>query len=85
MSYEPDWYDTHCPTCDAPEPSHTPTCAVVNLGVGCDVHGNDCMADCVHRGEPRCATCRRAAPAHAEWCDDPKSHDFKTGDTNGNP
>ena len=30
MSYEPDWYDTHCPTCDAPEPFHTATCAVVH-------------------------------------------------------
>lgn len=28
-AYEPDWYDTHCPTCDAPEPTHTPTCAVL--------------------------------------------------------
>lgn len=26
----PDWYDTHCPTCDAPEPTHTATCAVVH-------------------------------------------------------
>lgn len=26
-----DWYDTHCPTCDAPEPWHTATCAVVHL------------------------------------------------------
>lgn len=26
----PDWYDTHCPTCDAPKPTHTPTCAVVH-------------------------------------------------------
>lgn len=25
---DPDWYDTHCPTCDAPEPTHAPTCAV---------------------------------------------------------
>ncbi|MFJ3393991.1 hypothetical protein [Leifsonia aquatica] len=30
MSYEPDDYDTRCPTCDAPEPAHTPTCAVVH-------------------------------------------------------
>jgi hypothetical protein len=29
-----DWYDTHCPTCDAPEPWHTATCAVVHIGVG---------------------------------------------------
>lgn len=33
MTYEPDWYDTHCPTCDAPEPNHTPTCAVVPVRV----------------------------------------------------
>lgn len=30
---DPDWYDTHCPTCDAPEPTHTPTCAVVHVNV----------------------------------------------------
>lgn len=29
-----DWYDTHCPTCDAPEPWHTATCAVVHVKVG---------------------------------------------------
>jgi hypothetical protein len=28
LAERPDWYDTHCPTCDAPEPDHTPTCAV---------------------------------------------------------
>ncbi len=28
-----DWYDTHCPTCDAPEPWHTATCAVVHVKV----------------------------------------------------
>lgn len=28
--YEPDDYDTHCPTCDAPEPTHTASCAVPN-------------------------------------------------------
>lgn len=22
------WYETHCPTCDSPEPVHTATCAV---------------------------------------------------------
>ena len=33
MTYKPDWYDTHCPTCDAPDPTHTPTCAVVHVGV----------------------------------------------------
>jgi hypothetical protein len=27
-----DDYDTHCPTCDAPEPTHTPTCAVLVPG-----------------------------------------------------
>lgn len=30
--YEPDWYDSHCPTCDAPEPTHTPSCAVPKRG-----------------------------------------------------
>lgn len=27
-------YDTHCPTCDAPEPWHAATCAVVHVNVG---------------------------------------------------
>lgn len=29
---DPDWYDTHCPTCDAPEPEHSSTCAVIFRG-----------------------------------------------------
>lgn len=36
MTYEPDWYDTHCPTCNALEPDHTPTCAVVFRARGVD-------------------------------------------------
>jgi hypothetical protein len=28
-----DLYDDFCPTCDAPVPTHKPTCAVVHIGV----------------------------------------------------
>ena len=40
MTYKPDWYDTHCPTCNAPDPTHTPTCAVVHVGVQEPEHTN---------------------------------------------
>lgn len=45
--YEPDDYDTHCPTCDSPEPIHTPTCAVVH--VYCDMTA-DCTAELHSKG-----------------------------------
>jgi len=50
---EPDWYDTHCPTCDAPEPTHTPTCAVVHRPS--DSHPVDC-------GDMYCERCGEDAP-----------------------
>lgn len=46
---DPDWYDSHCPTCDAPEPSHTPTCAVVHSStdpcVTCGWAGKQCSSE----------------------------------------
>lgn len=51
---DPDWYDTHCPTCDAPEPGHTPECAVVH--VGREARETPPMID-VSTGTPRCVSC----------------------------
>lgn len=55
---KPTDYDTHCPTCDAPEPTHTPTCAVQGPtdSEACTCHG---------RGRP-CYVCAVARPTDIE-------------------